>query len=96
MIQMQATIREHRRGHWAARGLVVTHRHGQLFERQVGPRAFASEGMAYEWIFEEAANLSIRDVRVVVEARSEPGARQQTPSEVLGWHNAASPSVPSF
>lgn len=70
MIRMQGTIREHRRGHWAARGLVVTHEHGQVFERQVGPKAFASEGMAHEWIFEAATNLSIRDVSVVVEARA--------------------------
>ena len=70
MTLLQGTIREHRRGHWAARGVVVTHRHGQVFETQVGPKSFASEGMAYDWIFEVAAELSIADVKVSVEASS--------------------------
>lgn len=72
MMHIQGTIREHRRGHWAARGLVVTHRHGQVFETQVGPKAFASEGMAYDWMHEVAADLAIADIRITVETSCRP------------------------
>jgi hypothetical protein len=63
------TIKELRRGGWAARGLVVTSRNSQIFETQVGPRAFESEDLCAAWLRSAAAGLNIDDVRIVIDTQ---------------------------
>jgi len=73
-IVFEGTIRELRRGGWAARGLVVTNRHGQLVETQVGPKAFDSEDGCDAWLRETAAGLKIDSVSITVNAPGEATA----------------------
>ena len=63
-ITFEGTIKELRRGGWAARGVVVTSRHGQLIETQVGPRAFDTEGSCDDWLRAAAAIFNIDSIRI--------------------------------
>ena len=63
------SIKELRRGGWAARGLVVTNRNSQIVETQVGPRAFATEDLCDAWLRSTAAGLNINEVRIVVHSQ---------------------------
>ena len=66
-IAFEGTIKELRRGGWAARGLVVTSRHGLLVETQVGPKAFDTEGRCDAWLRAAAAELKIASVRITID-----------------------------
>ena len=68
MIRFEGSIRELRRGGWRARGVVRTQRHGQIFETQVGPRAFENQEASLRW-------LAIKDVQLVVNADGGSGRR---------------------
>lgn len=65
-IAFQGTIRALRRGGWAARGLLVASRHGQLIETQIGPKAFENEMLCDAWLRASAAELKVESVRIVV------------------------------
>lgn len=65
-IAFEGTIRELRRGGWAARGLVVTSRHGQLVETQIGPKAFETKGGGDAWLRAAAASLNIDSVSIAL------------------------------
>ena len=60
----EGTIRPLRRGGWAARGMVIANRHGQLIETQIGPMAFDSEDMCDAWLRAAAAGLNIESVSI--------------------------------
>ena len=75
MIWFEGTIREHRRGGWNARGAVLTQRSGQIFETQLGPRAFESEEDSREWLHRSAVEHRIRDVRIAVNGRRDADNR---------------------
>jgi len=66
-IAFEGTIKELRRGGWAARGLVLTSRHGLLVETQVGPKAFDTEASCVDWLRAAAADLKISSVRIAVD-----------------------------
>jgi hypothetical protein len=63
-ITFEGTIKELRRGGWAARGVVVANRHGQLIETQIGPKAFDTETSCDAWLRAAAAGLNIESVRI--------------------------------
>ena len=75
MIRFEGSIRELRRGGWRARGVVRTQRHGQIFETQVGPRAFENQEASLRWLRDVAAGLAIKDVQLVVNADGGSGRR---------------------
>ena len=66
-IAFEGTIRELRRGGWAARGLVVANRHGQLVETQIGPKAFETEDHCDAWLRAAAADLNIQSVSISID-----------------------------
>jgi hypothetical protein len=71
MVRFDGIIRQDRRGGWNARGIIVTHKHGQIFQTLVGPRAFASEEISQEWLRAAATELAIEEVTIVVQKHSE-------------------------
>ena len=66
MIRFEGSIRELRRGGWRARGVVRTQRSGQIFETQIGPRAFENQEASSDWLRDVATRLAIEDVKLVV------------------------------
>jgi hypothetical protein len=66
---LEGTIRRLRRGGWAARGLIVTTRNGQLFETQIGPHEFDSQGKCDAWLRSTAAGLQIESVQISIDTR---------------------------
>lgn len=74
MARFEGSIRKLRRGGWRARALVISARHGQLVETQVGPVEFASECLCDAWLHNAAAGFDPADVHIVASAgpTSEP------------------------
>jgi len=70
-ISFEGTIKEMRGGGWAARGVVVAIRHGQIFDTQVGPQQFDTEGQCDGWLRAAAARLNIDRVEIAVMARAD-------------------------
>jgi len=70
-IAFEGTIRALRRGGWAARGLVVTSRHGQLVETKIGPKAFDTEDGCHAWLHATASGLDIDSVSITVSPPNE-------------------------
>jgi hypothetical protein len=70
-----AVIRELRRGGWRARGVVRTQRSGQIFETQVGPRAFENQEASREWLRDVAIRLAIDDAHLIVSVDGVNGRR---------------------
>lgn len=56
---MQGFVTSLQRGGWSGRGLIATVRHGQVFETQVGPKAFDSKRAAVDWLQRVAAERSL-------------------------------------
>lgn len=56
---MQGFVTSLQRGGWSGRGLIATVRHGQVFETQVGPRAFDSKQAAVDWLHQVAAERAL-------------------------------------
>ncbi len=67
-IGMDGIVKAMRRGGWSARSVIVTVRHGQIFETQVGPRQFPEEKAARDWLREVAAAHSIKAPRILLGA----------------------------
>jgi hypothetical protein len=58
-MEFKGTVKPRRRGGWIARGLVVEHRFGQVFETQIGPREFTDKPACVAWLNDAAARLGI-------------------------------------
>ena len=56
---MDGVVKPMRRGGWSARGLIVSVQHGLLVETQVGPKQFAAQEAAVEWLKQAAAEHSV-------------------------------------
>jgi hypothetical protein len=69
MARFEGSIRKLRRGGWRARALVISARHGQLVETQLGPIECASECLCDAWLREASAGFEPEDVRIVSPAR---------------------------
>ena len=65
MASFQGSISKLRRGGWRARALVISARHGQIVETQIGPIEFASECLCDAWLREAATGFDPADVRIV-------------------------------
>jgi hypothetical protein len=63
-MQFNGTIKPRRRGGWIARGVIVEHRFGQIFETQVGPREFADQPSCVAWLADAAKRLGARRPRI--------------------------------
>jgi hypothetical protein len=64
---MNGIVKELRRGGWSGRGLIETVQHGQLFQTQIGPKAFASKEAAVGWLQEVAAERDLEMREIVLE-----------------------------
>jgi hypothetical protein len=63
---MDAVVKPMRRGGWSARGMIVSVQHGLLTETQVGPKQFAGQEAALEWLKQAAAERSLKLGSVVL------------------------------
>jgi len=68
--RFEGTIIETETGKWHARGNAIVHRHGQVFDTLIGPRAFESEALCEKWLREAAETQGIADVSIICRKRS--------------------------
>ena len=69
-MEFTGTVKPRRRGGWIARGLIVEHRFGQVFETQIGPREFRDKPASVAWLSEAATRLGFARPHIATLATS--------------------------